>query len=316
MSRNALTLGGAGLLLALCAVLFLTLGARGNWEFVLWLRGGKLISLLVVAAAVSTATLLFQAVTRNHILTPSIMGFDALYMMILAVAVFGLGGMGLRDLPEWVVFTVNLGVLTGASVALFGTLLGQYQADLMRMILTGIVFGILFRSLTSFLLRMIDPNEFSFVQVRSFARFGEANPTLLTISVVLCLAILVACWFYRFRLDVLALGFEIATSLGEPVARRQIRVLILISGLVAVSTALVGPVAFLGLLVVSLARLVTPDPGHAILLPLSALIAGIVLVGGQTILERVLGFTTPLSAVIDFVGGVVFLGLILTKGAK
>jgi iron complex transport system permease protein len=65
---------------------------------------------------------------------------------------------------------------------------------------------------------------------------------------------------------------------------------------------------------VSIARLIAPNETHAILIPLSAVIAGIVLVGGQAILERVLGMSTPLAVVIDFVGGFVFLALLLRKG--
>ncbi|WP_294228280.1 iron chelate uptake ABC transporter family permease subunit [uncultured Shimia sp.] len=302
------------LLLVVCCVLFMTLEARGNWDFVLWFRGRKLAALLLVGAAVSTATLLFQTISRNHILTPSIMGFDALFTLIVTLAVFTFGAAGYNHLPVEVVFFVNLALLIAAALILFGTLLGQYRVDLMRMVLTGIIFGILFRSLTSFIFRMIDPSEFATIQVNSYARFNYIDVNLLGLATVLTSVTLVFCWRMRRQLDVLGLGFEIATNLGEHVARRQKQALVLVAVLVAVSTALVGPVAFLGLLVVSIARLVAPNETHATLLPLSAVIAGIVLVGGQAILERGLGMSTPLAVVIDFVGGFVFLALLLRKG--
>lgn len=302
------------LLLVVCCVLFMTLEARGNWDFVLWFRGRKLAALLLVGASVSTATLLFQTISRNHILTPSIMGFDALYTLIVTLAVFTFGAAGYNHLPVEVVFFVNLALLIAASLILFGTLLGQYRVDLMRMVLTGIIFGILFRSLTSFLFRMIDPSEFATIQVNSYARFNYIDVNLLGLVTILTLVTLAFCWRMRRQLDVLSLGFEIATNLGEHVAKRQRQALVLVAVLVAVSTALVGPVAFLGLLVVSIARLIAPNETHAALLPLSAVIAGIVLVGGQAILERGLGMSTPLAVVIDFVGGFVFLALLLRKG--
>ena len=302
------------LLLVVCCVLFMTLEARGNWDFVLWFRGRKLAALLLVGASVSTATLLFQTISRNHILTPSIMGFDALYTLIVTLAVFTFGAAGYNHLPVEVVFFVNLALLIAASLILFGTLLGQYRVDLMRMVLTGIIFGILFRSLTSFLFRMIDPSEFATIQVNSYARFNYIDVNLLGLATILTLVTLAFCWRMRRQLDVLSLGFEIATNLGEHVAKRQRQALVLVAVLVAVSTALVGPVAFLGLLVVSIARLIAPNETHAALLPLSAVIAGIVLVGGQAILERGLGMSTPLAVVIDFVGGFVFLALLLRKG--
>ncbi len=312
MRINPLIIGT--LVLLGCCVLFMTLNSGGHWEFILKFRGRKLAALLLVGMSVSTATLLFQTISRNHILTPSIMGFDALYVLILTMSVFVIGSAGFNQLPSQVVFTLNLVLLIAASLALFGTLLGQHRADLMRMVLTGIIFGILFRSLTAFVNRMIDPNEFATIQVRSYARFNYIDVSLLTISVVLCTIALIACWRMRRQLDVVALGYETAVNLGENVKRRQTQVLILVAVLVSVSTALVGPVAFLGLLVVSLARLVAPNQTHATLLPLCALIAGIILVGGQTILEHILGLATPLSVVVDFVGGLVFLALVLRKG--
>lgn len=303
------------LLLALACLGYMTLGARGNWGFVLPFRGAKLLALLLVAVSVSTATVLFQTIARNRILTPSIMGFDALYVLILTGAVFGLGAQSVIGLPPSLLFVVNVTAMTGAALALFATLLFQPRQDLMRLILTGIILGTLFRSLTSFMQRMIDPNEFSVIQVASFARFDRIETGLLGLAGALTLLVLVVCWRMRFRLDVLALGHDAAVNLGENPRRGQIEALILVSALVSVSTALVGPVAFLGLLVVSIAHLVTPGPRHAVLLPSAALVSAIVLVGGQTVLERVLALSTPLSAVVDVLGGLVFLTLLL-KGLR
>ena len=241
----------------------------GNWDFVRWFRGRKLAALLLVGAAVSTATLLFQTISRNHILTPSIMGFDALFTLIVTLAVFTIGAAGYNHLPPELVFFVNLFLLIGAALLLFGTLLGQHRVDLMRMVLTGIIFGVLFRSLTSFVFRMIDPSEFATIQVSSYARFNYIELNLLWLAAGLTLLTLVLCWRMRRQLDVLSLGFEIATNLGEPVARRQKHALVLVAVLVAVGTALVGPVACLGILVVWFVRLSVAHANHSVLLPSS-----------------------------------------------
>lgn len=312
---HAKRLVALALILAVCCFAYMTMGAKGNWSFVLPFRGGKLIALILVGVSVSTATVLFQTITQNRILTPSIMGFDALYVMLLTGAVFFLGGHGYVQLPLIGLFLVNVGLLVGASLILFGSLLFQTTHDLMRLILTGIIFGTLFRSLTSFMQRMIDPNEYIVIQVASYARFTWVDTDLLLIASVLTVLALAACWRMRFRLDVLALGHDAAINLGENPKRGQVQALILVAILVSVSTALVGPVAFLGLLVVSIAHLVTPGPYHSVLLPSSALIAAITLVGGQTILERVLRLSTPLSVVIDALGGLLFLALLL-KGLR
>jgi len=138
------------LMLAICILLYMTLGAKGSWSFILPFRGGKLVALLVVAVSVSSATVLFQTVSGNRILTPSIMGFDALYMLILTGMVFFLGAQSTLRLPQEGVFVLNAGMMMIASLALFGTLINQDRGDILRMILTGLIFATLFRSLTTF----------------------------------------------------------------------------------------------------------------------------------------------------------------------
>ena len=73
------------LLLIISAVLFMTINANGNWDFILAFRGQKLVALLVVGYAIGVSTLLFQSLTHNPILTPALLGFDALYVLIQSV---------------------------------------------------------------------------------------------------------------------------------------------------------------------------------------------------------------------------------------
>ncbi len=119
---------------------------------------------------------------------------------------FFLGGGFVVLLPPMGIFAVNVVVLIAAALALFGTLLFQTRHDLMRMILTGIIFGTLFRSLTGMMQRMIDPNEFAVIQVASFARFSRIETGLLALAGVFTLVALIAAWAMRHRLDVLGLG--------------------------------------------------------------------------------------------------------------
>ncbi|MEP3441701.1 MAG: iron chelate uptake ABC transporter family permease subunit [Sulfitobacter sp.] len=300
-------------LLLACIIGYLTLGARGNWGFVLPFRGNKLVALVLVAVASSTATVLFQTITHNRILTPAVMGFDALYVLILTVQIYVLGAQEYVQLSSAGQFIANTLLMLVAALALFGTLLSKARGDLMRMVLTGIILAVLLRAITSFLQRVIDPSEYAVVQVASFARFSRIEGELLAISALLTCGALVVTWRMRHRLDVLALGETAAINLGENPKRSTYQILVLIAVLVSVSTALVGPMGFLGLLVVSLAHLVTPTASHATLLVSSALISALTLVGGQFVLERVLGMSTPLIVVIDVIGGIVFLTLLLKR---
>lgn len=305
------------LFLGICAVLamiaFMVLGARGSWDFILTFRGTKLVGLAAVATAIAVATVVFQTLTGNRILTPSIMGFDALYILLQTVLLFLFGGVGYASFPIEGKFAIELVLLSGAALMLFGSLLGQGLNDVFRMLLIGVVFGVLFRSLSSLLQRVIDPSEFAFLQAMLFASFNRIDTNLLAVSVPLIIVCCVIVWNKRHVLDVMALGRDQAIGLGVSYKRELLTGLVLVTVLVAVSTALVGPIAFFGLLVSAISYEVMKTHHHGPVLVAAVFVAIVVLVGGQAIFERVLGMGGTLSIVIEFMGGLVFLYLILKR---
>jgi iron complex transport system permease protein len=295
------------------AALFLFQGVRGDWSFVLPLRALKLAQLCLVAHAVAMSTLLFQTVSGNRILTPSVMGMDELYRLLNTLLFSGLGALLATALPVLPMFVLQLAAMLLLAGLLYGRLFGGDARSLHLMVLTGIVLGQAFRSVSRFLQGLVDPNEFMVLQSRLFADFSAANPVLLPAAAAVML-LATALGLRRLpELDVLALGRERAIALGLSYRREVLRALALASLLVAAATALVGPVAFLGLLLTHLAYRLLPRQRHALLLPAASLIGISVLVGGQWLLERVLQFSTALSVVIEFVGGLLFL-ILLLKG--
>lgn len=267
--------------------------------------------MLLVGASVAVSTVLFQTLTRNRILTPQIMGYDALYILMQTALVAVLGLTGFATLRGEVKFAAEVVVMVVAALALFGTLLGRAGQDIARLVLTGVILGVLFRSAAGFLARVIDPNAYAVVQAASFASFAHVETALLPVGGALCLAAIAAAFHLAPRLDVLALGRPLAVSLGLAHDRLVLLVLALVAVLVSVSTALVGPMAFLGLIVAGLAHELGRSARHATLLPMAILIAGITLVAGQTVFERVLGLQSAMSVVIEFAGGLFFLWLLL-----
>ncbi|PZM92263.1 MAG: enterobactin ABC transporter permease, partial [Actinobacteria bacterium] len=174
---------------------------------------------------------------------------------------------------------------------------------------------IFFPTLSPFNPRLMDPNEFAVLQGRMFATFTAVEEPLLVTAAVAVLAVSVIGWRVLHTLDVLALGRETAISLGVDYRRTVTFILVLIAILVAVSTALVGPVLFFGLLVSNLAYRVMGTDRHRWTLPAAVFIAVIALVGGQTVLQHVFALNATLSIIIEFFGGLLFIALLL-KGAK
>ncbi|GAA0594025.1 iron chelate uptake ABC transporter family permease subunit [Caenispirillum bisanense] len=312
----AVVLALLGAVAALSVVLFMTIDARGKWSFILSFRGTKVATMVLVAYAIGVSTVLFQTVTTNRILTPAIMGFDFLYRLVQTVLVFSLGAAQTSAVDPRLRFAFEVVVMVGFSVLLYRWLFSGGMRSLHLMMLVGIVFGILFRSLTEFLQRIIDPNEFIVLQDRLFASFNRVNPDLLLVSALVVLAVSVLGWRWRRTLDVLALGRDTSVNLGIEYRRVVTGILVVVAVLVAVSTALVGPVTFFGLLVANLAYMLVASHRHMLILPAAVLVGVITLVLGQLALERLFGFDTALVIIIEFVGGLFFLFLLVRGAAR
>lgn len=312
--RNALKRLAWLALIALIAIAgFMTIGAKGSWSFVLPFRATKLAAMILVAYSIALSTILFQTITNNRILTPSIMGFDALYAMLQTVLVFTLGAHAVSMANPKLMFLIEIVLMMGFSGLLYRWLFAGEGRSLHLLMLVGIIFGVLFRSGSGFLQRIIDPNDFVVLQDRLFASFNSIDSQLLGLSATIVGLVSVLAWRIGHRFDILSLGRETAIGLGVNYKRTTMIILMMIAVLVSVSTALVGPVTFFGLLVANLAYMIMPVTRHRYTIPAAALLAVIALVGGQLILERVFAFNTALGIVIEFVGGLFFI-LMLVRG--
>ncbi|EPJ51729.1 MAG: hypothetical protein OFPI_16750 [Osedax symbiont Rs2] len=299
-------------LLALCTcLLYLSYNVTASWEFTLQFRGKKLLTFLLVAIAISTATLLFQTLSNNRIITPAIIGFDSLYILIQTALLFLLGAMQYTLLNVYLKWALEISLLVLAASCLFQWLFVKKRHSLYLLILIGVVFGVLFHSLASLLMRMMNPAEFTLLEDSMFASFNAADPHLLLISTMLIGCIGVFVCKYHHQYDVLALGEAIAINLGINHRRLSRLTLIIIISLIGLSTSLVGPVTFFGLLVVNLAYIVSASHLHRHLIPMAICCAIITLVGSDVLLQHFLHYSVKLSIIIEFVGGIFFLVLIL-----
>jgi iron complex transport system permease protein len=305
------------LLAAVCALLvvivFMSINVKASWEFTFTFRGKKLITFLLVAFCISTATLLFQSLSNNRIITPAIMGFDSLYILVQTSLVYVLGLMQYAALNSYLKWVIEISILVIAASYLFQWLFIKKHYNLYLLILIGVVCGVFFHSISVLMMRMLDPTEFSVLQDSLFASFNATQSELLIVSMVALSVISIFLYRYHHYFDVLALGKPMATNLGVNHSAMTRVCIIVITTLIGLSTALVGPVTFFGLLVVNVAYIVCGSHYHRYLIPMSILCAIILLVGGDVLLQHVLGYDTKLSIIIEFIGGVFFICLILRK---
>lgn len=309
-------LGIVAAIAAAAIVGFLFADTNGYADFVVPLRVQRLVALVVVGWAIAVSTVLFQTVTANRILTPSLMGFDAVYVLLQTVVVFFFSAQLLRDTDPRLRFVLETLIMVAFALTVFRWLFTRGRYELHVMILVGLVLGTMFRGITSFLQRVIDPSEFEILQNLLFASFVTVNEDLVWIALALVAGV-TAVVLRRIRVyDVLSLGPATATSLGVDHRKEVVRVLTLVAILVSASTALVGPITFFGLLVAHLAYQFAGTHRHLYVVPMAALLAVITLVGGQFLLERVLDVMATLSVVIEFVGGITFIVLIIMRARR
>ncbi|MEZ9999785.1 iron chelate uptake ABC transporter family permease subunit [Vibrio lentus] len=282
-----------------------------NYEFFLSLRLPKLLSIVLAAVAISASSLVFQTITNNRILTPSILGFDSLYMLVQTVLLFVFGGTSFWVIDAIANFSLSVTVMILFSFALFHFYFKSKRNNVFTLLLIGIVCGSVFSSLANFLAMLIDPNEFAVLQNVMFASFNNVKGELVYLSLIPLGLSLLGLWLLAPKLDVLWLGVDNATSLGVNTKRLTQITLVIVSVMVAVSTALVGPVLFFGLITVSLARQMFKSYQHRVLIIASSLLAVVLLVSGQWFIEKVMAFETTVSVIINLVGGLYFMFLLL-----
>ena len=284
--------------------------ANGLNAFILQLRAQRVLLMFLLAICGGAGTLVFQSLTGNRLLTPQLMGMEGMYRLLQAVLIWLLGNQMYTQLPAYGKFAAATVLSVAVSTFFFVFLLKRLRGDLFRLLLIGLIFTVFCRALTEFISRLLDPLAYAVYQSATFAQISRADTGLIGIAAPACAVIFALLWRSRHALDVLALGRETAIGLGVAYLPSISWGLMGVATLVAIATALVGPMLFFGLLACALAYRFFPAPRHAVLLPGVVATAYGILLGGQLIFERLLNMAGTLSMAVEFVGGLLFLLLI------
>lgn len=259
--------------------LFLFYNLPNNWEFALERRSFKVASMLIISCCIAYSSVVFQTLTNNKILTPSIMGFEAVYMLFQTIIVFIYGDKTFQIIKSSDNFFLSVGLMLGFAFLLFVLIFKKGKSNMYFLLLIGLVLGTLFSTISSFLQLIIDPNEFLIIEGQMFASFNRINTDLFWYA----LGLLILSFIIGFRkikhLDLIALGRENAINLGLNYNKSIKMYLFIIAVLVSVSTALVGPMTFLGILVTNLTYELFKTYKHSILIPACCLVSCIAILG-------------------------------------
>ncbi len=285
----------------------------GFW-LIAQLRLKNLVVLAIVALSQAFATVSFQTVTNNRIITPSIMGFESLYVAIQTGAMYFFGVTAIVDLKGLAPFAIQLIVMVGLSLALYGWLLSGKHGSVAIMLLIGVVIGGGLGSIATFMQRTLTPSEFDILSARLFGSIANSDSAYLPLAIPLCVLACGAIYASSGRLNVLALGRDTTSNLGLNHKFEMMKILFFVSILMAVSVSMIGPMVFLGFLVAMLAYQFSDTFDHKYILPMAALIAFTVLGGAYFIMKNIFYAQGVVSIIVEVVGGVAFLVVVMRKG--
>lgn len=282
-------------------------------EYAMNIRTPKLIVMLITAFAIGGASIVFQSIINNTIVTPCLLGMNSLYTLIHTSVVFFAGSGSLLASNANISFAVDLLLMGLVATTIYSYLFQKTNHNILYVLLIGTVLTSFFSSIQTTLTRVMDPNEYDALLNTLVASFSNVNSEIILLSVVLLGAVVFFLRKELALLDVLTLGKDQATNLGVDYEKCIRRLLLGVTLCIAVATAMVGPISFLGLIIANLSRQFLKTYRHRQLILGSALFGMIVLIGGQLLVEHFFRYTIPVSVFITVGGGIYFLYLLLTN---
>ncbi len=283
------------------------------FRYAMRIRAPKLAVMLIVSIAIGGASIVFQSIINNTIVTPCLLGMNSLYTLIHTAVVFFAGSGSFLAVNANVSFAMDLVLMGFAATLIYGWLFQKTNHNVLYVLLIGTVLTSFFSSIQSTLTRVMDPNEYDSLLTTLVASFSNVNSEIILLSLLLLGAVVFFLRKELALLDVLTLGKDQAINLGVDYDRCVRRLLLGVTLCIAIATAMVGPISFLGLIIANLSRQLLKTYRHSQLILSSALFGMAVLIGGQLIVEHVFSYVIPISVFITVGGGLYFLYLLLTN---
>lgn len=281
------------------------------FQYVLSLRIPTLIVMLIAAFAIGSASIIFQSIINNRIVTPCLLGMNAMYTLVHTAVVFVVGSGSIIATNSNVSFAIDLVVMAVTATFVYSYMFQKTGNNVLYVLLIGTVLSSFFGSIQSTMIRVMDPNEYDALLTTLVADFNHVNVEVIVFALVLLVALTVFLWKDLMLLDVITLGKHQAINLGVDYDRTIRRLLLGVVFCIAIATAMVGPISFLGLIIANLARQLLKTHKHTHLIIGSALMGMLAMIAGQLISQHVFSYAVPISTFITIGGGIYFLYLLL-----
>ena len=281
--KNIIKLIVIALIAIIIVAAFLFIGVKFHnhklLRYAMKLRIPKVIAMIITAFAIGAATIIFQSVINYTIVTPCLLGMNALYTLIHTSVVFVLGSGSILFTNDNLSFLVDLVLMGIIATVVYSWLFKMTGHNVLYVLLVGTVLTSFFSSIQSTLTRVMDPNEYDTLLTSLVASFSNINSEIIIFSVIILALIGVIFRKELALLDVITLGKEQAINLGVDYDRCIRRLLLAVTLCIAVATAMVGPISFLGLIIANISRQLLKTYRHTQLIAGAALMVVIALIG-------------------------------------
>ncbi|MEK6783503.1 MAG: iron ABC transporter permease [Bacteroidota bacterium] len=275
------------------------------WQF----RFPKAITCIVAGASLATGGLLMQTLFRNALAGPDVLGLSAGASLLVSLTILSGNAIVLSNGPWAISIAASIG--SGAVFLLIISIANRLR-DNMSLLIIGLMIAAVTQSFVSVLQFVSKAEDLQAFMIWTLGSVGGTNGQEIEVMMVIfCIGGLISYSSIK-SLNALLLGNNYAQSVGINLKRSRFLIVLATSLMTGVVTAFCGPIAFVGLAVPHMVRLMIRTSNHKILIP-AVMIGGAILLLGCDILAQLPGSTQilPLNAVTSIIGAPVVIWMIL-----
>ena len=291
--------------------------SKSSWELIiLHFRLPKAITAILVGSGLAISGLLMQTLFRNPLAGPFVLGISSgaslgVALLILGSGIFG-GVLATIAFSNW---GLAIASSLGAALVLMAVLVTANKVrNTMSILIIGLMFGTVTSAIISVLTFFSDAEKIQQFIFWSFGSLGNLSWNEVLVFFIIYLLGILGLLKVIKPLNTFLLGENYSKSLGIDIKKSRIIILLITSLLTGVITAFAGPIAFIGLAVPHITKLVFKTSNHKTLLPAVAILGAIVLLVCDLIAQLPTSeFTLPINAVTSLFGAPVVIWLLIRK---
>lgn len=205
------------LVAAVCLV-YLTINSYPEkpelFRYILSLRVPTLIVMLIAAFAIGGASIVFQSIINNRIVTPCLLGMNSMYTLVHTAVVFAVGSGSRIATNSNLSFAIDLVLMSIVATFIYSYMFKKTGNNVLYVLLIGTVLSSFFGSIQSTMIRVMDPNEYDTLLTTLVADFNNVNSEVIAFSLILILLLVIFLRKDLALLDVITLGKDQAINLG------------------------------------------------------------------------------------------------------